>query len=371
MSGQFYNQHYNAMSSNNSRHNVNDDEELPTVSIKRSTSTEVKIEPETSRQEECKREAPILSSIGNLMGPPTNYKRPSHNQQSQQSEQAQYASIPKELYMFLYQNIKKKVIQDLYLQMAAQAQVTNNNTSFLVKRKMNEGNEQYENFAKKVQLTQEKGVYSNASNNIVKPPTTPTTTATTPTTESQPGTPKKARKRISMSQNYKGVLTRGFARTIVQSKEHPTSEFYKKFHTILSIHQQLSSGALKEKSLQDLENVVFRYIKDNIQGKVSYQTKNNKEAESSKINSNTQIKKVFFNEGTEDIETAFSKKVAFDMMIYFLSSCHFDQWVKGDCQSTEENKDFLLLNKDEFRKVFESPISYKPKFRTPSSHSDE
>jgi len=371
MSGQFSNQQYKAMSSNQSKNNMCEEPTLPVLTVKRSTSTEAKIEPETVRQEECKKETTILGNIGNLMGPPTNYKRP-----VQTHPPVQYASIPKELYMLLYQNIRKKVIQDLYMQFAVQ-QANNTNNSYLAKRKFSNENEEYEVLAKKVQLTPEQGVYSKVSNIVVQPvktPTpTPTTTITTPTTpETQPNTPpKKTRKRISMSQNYKGVLTRGFARTIVQSKEHPNSDMYKKFQTVLAIHQKLSAESLKEKTLRELESMVFRYIKENIQGKISYQTKNNKEAESSKINSTTQIKKVFFCEGDEDVETAFSKRVAYDMMIYFLSSSHFDQWVKSDCQSTEENKDFLLLNKDEFRKVFESPISYKPKFKSSPSHSDK
>jgi hypothetical protein len=170
-----------------------------------------------------------------------------------------------------------------------------------------------------------------------------------------------SKKRISMSQNYKGSITRGFARWVVSRlKENDTEVINFMISNINEIKKDYQE--LENEESEKLKQLVTKYIRDNIQGKIAYQTKNDRSADNAKVGSNKQIQTVFFPSRLDEPIVVLQKKVSHKLLIYFLTSSYFEKWLNEDCHSTTENKVFLANNIEEIIKVFKDPQNYKPRF---------
>jgi len=204
-----------------------------------------------------------------------------------------------------------------------------------------------------------KQVQSSDKDKAVVTPSTQASEAQSPTGLSSPTTKSKG-KRISMSQNYKGSITRGFARFLLKKDQDPGF----KSHFERQLKELKEHFNIMEESSDKLKEEIFEYVRKNIQGKVAYMTKNNKSADNAKVGSNKKIVEVFFVQDNDDNRLKFIKGVLHECLLYFLKTNCFLEWIKDDCFSSEDNKKFLIINRDKIIKVFEAPNHHKPRFRT-------
>lgn len=161
--------------------------------------------------------------------------------------------------------------------------------------------------------------------------------------------------RITMSQNYKSTIARGFVRVMKNSLRTPENHYYQQLiYEVSQIKQdlELNSFSTEKLALQTVD-----YVVDMIKEK-SQRKKNNKtKARNVKI-----IDSIFFPKAGDETIVVLYKRVAFKILKYFLKDSNFHRWVLDDCKSSEDNKKFLLENLPEIRKVFENPLTYKAGF---------
>jgi hypothetical protein len=161
--------------------------------------------------------------------------------------------------------------------------------------------------------------------------------------------------RITMSQNYKSTIARGFVRIMKNCLKTTENHYYiQLIHEVSQIKYELDLLSLSNEKLA-LSTV--DYVVDMIKEK-SQRKKNNKtKARNVKI-----IDSIFFPKAGDDTFVVLYKRVAFKLLKYFLKDSNFHRWVLDDCKSSEDNKKFLLENLPEIRKVFENPLTYKAGF---------
>jgi len=161
--------------------------------------------------------------------------------------------------------------------------------------------------------------------------------------------------KITMSQNYKSTIARGFVRVIKNSLRTPENHYYQQL--ILEVSQIKRELDLSSLSTEKLALQTVDYVTDMIKEK-SQRKKNNKtKARNVKV-----IDSIFFPKDGDETIVVLYKRVAFRILKYFLKDSNFQRWVRDDCNSSEDNKKFLLDNLPEIRKVFENPLTYKAGF---------
>jgi hypothetical protein len=169
--------------------------------------------------------------------------------------------------------------------------------------------------------------------------------------------PKRAR--IAMSQNYKGIVTRGFANLLLQPKDSFDSELYQKLIEVVIKHSRTYFGFeeddfKKGEDIVDLYNGVLDYVRENIQGKVIKTSKNNHDVDDSKVGNKEMIQKIFHPANGDAIEVSFYKSVLLDMLNFFFESKYYYEWFLNYCDSKGENKLFLFYrcNIEEMKEIF-------------------
>jgi len=144
---------------------------------------------------------------------------------------------------------------------------------------------------------------------------------------------KKPIKRQSMSQNYKGSVTRGFARSLLEPyeiipslEEHLRSQIKECRQYYMNLNQ----------TNEELEAEIKKYLKKNVKGKIAYNTKEDRQADKSKVGSKHAIDEVFIvnDERDKDELLCLTKRVLHNCLLFFLrdEAC-FQQWINNGCQS--------------------------------------
>lgn len=168
----------------------------------------------------------------------------------------------------------------------------------------------------------------------------------------------KHRNRITMSQNYKSTLTRGFLRVVKNIKDDAESLYYRFLNDYINDNKK-GIPSLSAQSTKTIAKSIMDYIVDKIQGKGSKRKKSKTKVGNVKV-----IHSIFFPKRSDDEGKVFKKKASHSLLLFFLRPENFENWVRIECNSNEGNKKFLLENLDEMRKVFEDPLNYKADFNS-------
>lgn len=178
-------------------------------------------------------------------------------------------------------------------------------------------------------------------------------------TSSTLGKGMNARKRITMSQNYKSTIIRGFIRVALKCKFKKDGLFYEEMVRIVVKNRERNSQ-ISGSSVEILVCLLIDYV-ENI-GRMK--SKKKKKEEKFNCSNGKIIYESFYcvEKDRNDLMVQFLKDSACELLFVFLTEPIFSIWVEEECNSSEINKRFLKENLREIRKVFMDPIHYKANF---------
>lgn len=173
---------------------------------------------------------------------------------------------------------------------------------------------------------------------------------------------KTQRARISMTKNYKGVLSSGLIRFMLEADEQTDSGLYQCLINLI-LEKREQDWELGSLSIEDFFNKAMDYANEEIFGKVEKESKNGKQSCLFKVGSVASFKKVFYPSREDSKLIAVIKDIWRTMFVdYFFDSKYYYQFITKVCKAPQQGKLFLFMKVDEIQKTLKDPY-YRPDFQ--------
>jgi len=165
----------------------------------------------------------------------------------------------------------------------------------------------------------------------------------------------KSKLSIPMTKNYKGIVSAGLARLLLEADLDLDSGLYQILLNLIQDEIQ-NHQELQRVSVEDFFNDFMDYIKKEMYGKSIKQTLNGKKSEAFKVGNVANILRVFYPQLEDSPKTKSIKRVLRTLLVdYFFESKYYYECITRWCKAKPQGKLFLWLKISEIKKVFENP----------------
>jgi hypothetical protein len=168
----------------------------------------------------------------------------------------------------------------------------------------------------------------------------------------------------SIIQNYIAATSNGFAKMLSVYGTNKCSEFYAAI--VASVQTLLlERGEFQNTQISPFVDLILKYTKDNIEGKVLKQTHKGKSWSQYKVSNKEEIHQIFHDQLNEDPTNRGIKRVLRELIVYFFHSKYYFEWVAEHYRTKkQENKKFFYdkENIEEMVRVYLNPHKCRSHF---------
>jgi len=161
--------------------------------------------------------------------------------------------------------------------------------------------------------------------------------------------------RVSACKNYIGLLCAGFSRTMLHAKR--PSAILDHAEKLID-ERRTRYQHLKDQAADKIIDDVCKYIYKTICGK---KVKKSKCERDFKIRNSEELNQLFEVRVKDSEQVRFMKEMLRELINYFFDSEFYFNWLSKGWMH-ENNRIFFIKNKEEIKKKFQNPATYKPKF---------
>jgi hypothetical protein len=168
----------------------------------------------------------------------------------------------------------------------------------------------------------------------------------------------------SIIQNYIAATSNGFAKMLSVYGTNKCSEFY------AAIVASVQTLLLERREFQNTQispfvDLILKYTKENIEGKMLKQTHKGKSWSQYKVSNKEEIHQIFHDQLNEDPTNRGIKRVLRELIVYFFHSKYYFEWVAEHYRTKkQENKKFFYdkENIEEMVRVYLNPHKCRSHF---------